>query len=187
MFRSVAYKALSKGIDLEDDAALADMLASTEISFEYESGDPYPTNVLLDGQDVTSAIRTFEIDNAVTPVCQQPSVRSALLEMQRAICQRGNYVVDGRDIGSVVFPNAEVKVYLDASVKARSLRRQAQNKQRGVGTTDLAEVKRDIERRDYEDMHRNFAPLVRASDAVLVDSTDLAFDEVVDEICRLAR
>lgn len=187
LFRSAAYKALECGVDLEDDIMLGEMLLDTTISFEYEDGNPYPSAVILDGADVTKVIRTYEIDNAVTPVCQQPTVRKILLDVERDLCHTGNFVVDGRDIGTVVFPDAEVKVYLDASPEERARRRVVQNAERGVGSTDLKDVLDDIKRRDHEDMNREFAPLSKAADANVIDSTEMTFDEVVDAICALAK
>lgn len=186
MFRSVALKALDEGIGLQDDATLGELTRNMDISFEYDYGDPYPRAVLVDGMDVTSAIRTFEIDNAVTPVCQQPSVREALLDLQRQIAYAGNYVIDGRDIGTVVFPDAEVKVYLDAAAEERARRRVEQNAMRGVGSTDFSTVLADIERRDWEDMNRQFAPLCQAPDAYYLDSTDMTMEEVIETICSMA-
>lgn len=186
MFRSVAWAALQNGIDLYDDDALGELARNLDISFDYVQGDPYPVAVYVDGYDATSAIRTFEIDNAVTPVCQQPSVRNALLDLQRHIGSYGNYVIDGRDIGTVVFPNAEVKVYLDAAAEERARRRVEQNAVRGVGSTDFGTVLADIQRRDYEDMNRQFAPLCQAADAFYLDSTNMTMDEVIDTIVSMA-
>lgn len=186
MFRSVAWAALQNGIDLYDDATLGELSRSIDIAFDYAPGDPYPIAVYVDGTDVTDAIRTFEIDNAVTPVCQQPSVRDALLDLQRFIGSTGNYVIDGRDIGTVVFPNAEVKVYLDAAPEERARRRVEQNAARGVGSTDFGAVLADIQRRDYEDMNRQYAPLCQAPDAYYLDSTDMTMDEVIDVIASMA-
>lgn len=186
MFRSIALKALENDIALDDDETLGEMTWNTSIEFEYSYGDPYPSAVLLDGEDVTNDIRTYEIDNAVTPVCQQPSVREALLELQRDICYAGDYVVDGRDIGTVVFPDAEVKIYLDAAPEERARRRVDQNAERGVGSTDFATVLADVNRRDWEDMNRQFAPLMCADDAYVLDSTDMTLEEVIEEICSMA-
>lgn len=187
MFRTIALKAIEEGVDLYDDYLLGELAQTTDIAFEYDYGDPYPRRIFMDGEDVTNDIRTFEIDNAVTPVCQQPSVRVELLEKQRDIASCGNYVIDGRDIGTVVFPNAEVKIYLDATSEERAARRVAQNRSRGVGSTNYSEVLQDIERRDYEDMHREYAPLMQAEDAIYIDSTDMTQDEVIELICDIAR
>lgn len=186
MFRCAALKALNLNIRFTDDAALKKMLSNTDISFKYGKDSPSPTNVILDGKDVTAEIRTYEIDNAVTPVCQQPSVRFFLLKQQRSICAKGNYILDGRDIGTVVFPNAEVKIYLDATPEERARRRMEQNKQSGVGLIDFHKVLTDINRRDYEDTNREFAPLVKAKDAIFIDSTNMTLDEVVNKICDIA-
>lgn len=163
---------------------MGELAHNLDIVFDYEPG-PYPSAVYVDGIDVTYLIRTFEIDNAVTPVCQHPSVRSELLDLQRYIGSQGNYVIDGRDIGTVVFPNAEVKIYLDAAPEERARRRVEQNAARGAGSTCYDEVLADIQRRDYEDMNRQFAPLCQAPDAYYLDSTDMTMDEVIDMIVSM--
>ena len=123
---------------------------------------------------------------SIGPFRLYPSVRAALLDQQRRIASEGDYVIEGRDIGTVVFPNAEVKIFLTASDEARARRRAAQNEARGIGSTDLAEVLVDICMRDEADESRAAAPLVQADDAVAVDSSDISVDEVIDRICALA-
>lgn len=185
MFRCIALKALSENIELTDNEALGNLAIDADIDFKYEDSSPYPSAVILNGRDVTNDIRTFEIDNAVTPVCQQPSVRNALLALQRELAKEGNFVIDGRDIGTVVFPNAEVKIYLDATAEERARRRVKQNEQRNVGSVDFDVVLADIQRRDFEDMNREFAPLKRADDAFYLDSTNMSIDDVLKTICNL--
>jgi len=136
---------------------------------------------------VTKAIRTREIDHAVSPVSAVPAVREALVAQQQRIGNAGDYVVEGRDIGTVVFPGAEVKVFLTASNEARAKRRVLQNEQRGVGSTDFDEVLADIVRRDELDSSRAASPLKPASDAVHIDSSDMTMQEVIDEVCALAK
>ena len=143
--------------------------------------------MLIDGVDVTSEIRTAQIDKAVSPVSAVPAVREALVEQQRRIGSEGNYVVEGRDIGTVVFPQAEVKIFLTASDEERARRRVLQNEQRGVGSTDFEEVLADIIRRDEDDSSRDASPLRPAEDSYLLDSTNLTIEQVVDEICAKAR
>lgn len=186
MFRAVAWQALEDGASLDDAEALGAIARTHPVSFTHEPGDPSPARVLMDGVDVTSAIRTARIDRSVSAVSAHPSVRAALLDQQRRIASEGDYVIEGRDIGTVVFPNADVKVFLTASDEARARRRAAQNEARGIGSTDLAEVLVDIRMRDEADESRAAAPLVQADDAVAVDSSDISVDEVIDRICALA-
>ena len=186
MYRSIAWQALQLGVSLEDEEALGQVARSYDIEFVHNPGDPAPAKVLIGGADVTRAIRTAEIDKAVSPTSAAPSVRAALLDQQRRIGNAGDYVVEGRDIGTVVFPDAAVKVFLTASDEERARRRVAQNAERGVGSTNYKEVLADLIRRDKADSTRAAAPLRAADDAVLIDSTALSFEEVLDRICRLA-
>jgi cytidylate kinase len=146
-----------------------------------------PRRVILDGVDVTSDIRTPQIDKAVSPVSATPSVREALVVQQQRIGAGGDYVVEGRDIGTVVFPNAEVKVFLTASNEERAHRRVRQNVDRGVGSIDYDEVLADIIRRDAVDSSREASPLKPADDAVILDSTGTYIEDVIDEICAMAK
>ena len=140
MYRSVAWWALNNGIALEDGAALSQIACEKQISFEVEPGDPAPKKVLIDGVDVTSAIRTGEIDRAVSTVSSVSDVRTALVEQQRRIGNAGDYVVEGRDIGTTVFPQAQVKVFMTASAEERARRRVKQNEERGIGDVDYQKV-----------------------------------------------
>lgn len=186
MYRSVAWQAVENGVALDDADALGEIARTYDIEFAHEPGNPKPIGVSMGGVDVTQAIRTMEIDRAVSPVSAEPQVREALVAQQQRIGNSGNYVVEGRDIGTVVFPDAEVKVFLTASDEARARRRVLQNEERGVGSTDFEEVLADIIRRDAADSSRAASPLVAAEDAVLVDSSDLTMNEVVDIICSMA-
>ena len=185
MYRSVAWQALQSSIGLDDADALGDVARTYDITFAHEAGNPKPIGVSIGGSDVTSAIRTAEIDRAVSPVSAVPAVREALVAQQQRIGRSGDYVVEGRDIGTVVFPDAEVKVFLTASDEARARRRVLQNEQRGVGSTDFDEVLADIVRRDAYDSSRETSPLVAAADAVVIDSSDMTMEEVIDAICAL--
>ena len=187
MYRSVAWKAIQDGVSLYDAAALGAIARTYDIEFSHEEGNPKPVGVAIGGADVTDAIRTREVDRAVSPVSAVPAVREALVAQQQRIGNAGDYVVEGRDIGTVVFPDAKVKVFLTATDEARARRRVLQNEQRGVGSTDFDEVLADIVRRDEIDSTRAASPLVAADDAVLVDSSDMTMEEVVDAICNLAR
>lgn len=186
MYRAVAWQAVQNGVSLDDDAALGEVARSYEITFGHEPGDPLPKTVFIGGVDVTSAIRTAEIDKAVSPTSAAPSVRAALLDQQRRIGATGDYVVEGRDIGTVVFPNAELKVFLTASDEERAHRRVRQNVDRGVGSIDYDEVLADLRRRDEADSTRAAAPLRAAEDAVVIDSTCDYIEAVIDRIANLA-
>ena len=187
MYRSIAWFALREGVELSDAESLGAIARAKEISFGLTPGDPLPSKVYIDGIDVTRDIRTARIDKAVSAVAAHPSVREALVMQQQRIGASGNYVVEGRDIGTAVFPHAEVKVFLTASDEQRALRRLRQNKRRGIGSTDYDEVLSDIKARDRFDSSRAASPLKPAEDAVLLDSSTLSIDEVVGSICDLAQ
>ena len=189
MFRAVAVLALDRGVSLDDAKALGDLANSCKIEFE-QTGDSKKgakNKVFVDGADVTDKIRTSEIDKAVTPVSATSAVREAMLGQQRRIGRAGNYVVEGRDIGTVVFPDAELKIFLTASPEERAHRRVRQNADRNVGSVNYEEVLADIIRRDEADLSRETAPLKQADDAILIDSTDHYIEDVINEICALAR
>ncbi len=187
MYRAVAWRALKDGVSFDDAAGLGRIARECPIEFGMMPGDPLPSTVSIDGADVTMAIRTAEIDKAVSPVSAEPAVRDALVGQQQRIGRTGNYVVEGRDIGTVVFPGAEVKVFLTASAEERAMRRVKQNAERGVGSTDYEAVLADIRRRDEYDSTRASSPLKAAEDAITIDSTDISIDDVIDQICDLAR
>lgn len=187
MYRAVAWRALEDGIALDDSEGCSRVAQAKEISFGHVEGDPVPRRVFIDGVEVTDEIRTARIDRSVSSVAAHPGVREALVDQQRRIGSAGDYVIEGRDIGSVVFPNAEVKVFLTASDEERARRRVEQNLQRGLGSTDYEEVLGDIVRRDERDSSRETSPLIAAEDAVVVDSTGRGVDEVIAAIVSLAR
>ncbi len=186
MYRAVAWQALQVGTALDDDAALGRIAREYAIEFGHVEGDPVPRQVSIGGVDVTDAIRTAEIDRAVSPTSAAPSVRDALVDQQRRIGRAGNYVVEGRDIGTVVFPEAEVKVFLTASDEERAHRRVRQNVDRGVGSIDYDEVLADLRRRDAADSSRATSPLRPADDALRLDSTGCYIEEVIEKICSAA-
>lgn len=183
MYRAVAWKALQGGTALDDAEALEAIAATCPIDFGRDEGTQ---TVAIGGVDVTAAIRTAEIDRAVSPVSACPKVREALVEQQRRIGRAGNYVVEGRDIGTVVFPDAEVKVFLTASPEERAHRRVRQNVDRGIGSIDYETVLADIIRRDDIDSNRAASPLKAAEDAVPMDSTGCYIEDVINHICSLA-
>lgn len=187
MFRAIAWKALECGIDLSDAQAVGKIAREYQIDFQCMEGEVLPSVVTIGGTDVSREIRTSRIDRSVSAVSAHVPVRSAMLEQQRRIGNAGNYVVEGRDIGTVVFPDAELKIFLTASAHERAIRRLAQNRERGVGSLDFDEVLVDIERRDELDSSRDTAPLRAADDAVQLDSTSQTIAQIVDSICDLAK
>lgn len=187
MFRAVAYMALLNNVDLSDEDALGKIAENEKINFELEEGNPAYKTISIGGREVTTDIRTDEVTKAVTPVCKHLKVRNALLNQQREIAKSGNYIVDGRDIGTVVFPDADLKIFLTASAEERAQRRVLQNEETGIGSTNYDEVLADINRRDKEDSNREVAPLCAAKDAVVIVSTDMDKQEVIDEIVKLVR
>lgn len=187
MYRAIAYKAQELGVDVNDGKALGELARTHDISFEHEGNDPIARRVFIDGQDITDQIRTAEIDKAVSPVSATPEVREALVEQQQRIGREGNYVVEGRDIATVVFPQAELKIFLTASPEERAHRRVRQNVDRGIGSIDYDEVLRDIIRRDEVDSQRDTSPLKPAEDSVMLDSTASYIEAVIQDIVDLAR
>ena len=187
MYRAVAWQAVSEGVDLDDDSALGKLAQTRLIEFKPAVEERFSQRVIIDGNDVTEAIRTTEIDKAVSPVSAAPSVREALVAQQRRIGKTGNYVVEGRDIGTVVFPDSELKIFLTASSEERAHRRLRQNVDRGIGSIDYQEVLDDIRRRDDYDSSRATSPLRPADDAVMFDSTNSYIEEVIEKICDMAR
>ena len=174
MYRATALALLRAGVGLEDEAALFKVLGSMRL-------EQLGTRIFLNDEDVSEAVRSHEITQFVTPVSADGRVREVLVEQQRSIGQRGGFVVDGRDIGTVVFPNAVLKIYLTASVEARAQRRFMEQEAKGDAMT-LDEVAADIQRRDHADSTRAVAPLRKADDAVELDSSNLTLDEVVAKI-----
>lgn len=187
MYRAIAWQALQNGVALDDEPALGEIARTYDIAFGHVEGDPVPRRVFIGDTEVTDAIRTAEIDRAVSPVSAAPAVREALLDQQRRIGNAGDYVVEGRDIGTVVFPEAEVKVFLTASDEERAHRRVRQNADRSIGSIDFDEVLADLRRRDEHDSSRATSPLKPADDAVRLDSTGRYIEDVIDEIVELAR
>lgn len=184
MYRAVALAALRQDMDLHDADALGALAETCVIDFGHVEGNPVPKQVFLNGEDVSAAIRTAEIDKAVTPVSATPSVRTAMVAQQQRIGSRGNYVVEGRDIGTVVFPDAEVKFFVTASAEERAHRRVRQNVDRGVGLVDYRAVLDDLNRRDLADSTRATSPLKPAEDAIMLDTTGMYIEEVIDRICQ---
>ena len=181
MYRSVTFAALKHHVKLDDDQALKELLKTIEIRFVPAEPEQ---RVFVNDEEVTQAIRTPEITNNVSLVSAQPSVRAELTKRQQEIAEAGGIVMDGRDIGTTVLPNAEVKIFLVASVHERAVRRFKENQTKGIDTP-LDVLEKEIEERDYKDSHREISPLTQAKDAVLVDTTSLTIDQVVDRILEI--
>lgn len=181
MYRAVAWLTLERGVDPDDAPVVSALAAAYPVSFEYAGDAVVHTAVFIDGHNVTEAVRLPEVDACVSAVARIPEVRTALVARQRALAAGVDSVVEGRDIGSVVFPDADVKVFLTASAEERARRRQIDLA--GAGhSVDTEEVRRRLERRDHLDSTRETSPAVKADDAELLDTTGLSVDEVVDVI-----
>ncbi|MGQ0732890.1 MAG: (d)CMP kinase [Acidobacteriota bacterium] len=178
MYRSVAWKALNEGIPLDDEAAVA---AIAERAVMDQAAGAF----VIDGHDVTEAIRTPAIDGASAAVARLPAVRRALVERQRAFGRTGGVVMEGRDIGTVVFPEADLKVYLDAAAEERARRRAHDPAHAGGRQASLAGVHTALQARDYSDATRAVAPLTCAPDAVYLDTTRMPIDEVVGHVMAI--
>lgn len=178
MYRAMAYYFLSHDIAAEDEAAIAAACPSVDVTITYENGEQ---QVLLNGENVNGVIRTEQVGNMASATSVYPVVREKLVELQRQLAAKSDVIMDGRDIGTCVLPNAQVKVYLTASSATRAKRRYDELTAKGVNC-DLAEIEKDIIDRDYRDMNRETSPLKQAEDAVLVDSSEMNIDEVVEAI-----
>ena len=178
MYRALALKVLRQGLDLADDARLARLVESTEIDLHEDNG---MLEVLLDGINVADEIRTPEVSQSASKVSALKIVRARMLDLQRGMGQRGSVVAEGRDIGTVVFPNAEVKIFLDASAEERARRRCAELRAAGRPAS-LSETLREMEERDKRDSERDLAPLRMADDALRIDSSNASADSVAAKV-----
>jgi cytidylate kinase len=183
MYRSVALRAKEKGIPPEDKLALRRLASSLHIAF-VTNGEQI--HVLCDGKDVSEAIRTPEITRLASTISKQKELREILVQMQREIGKEGGVILEGRDIGTVVFPDADVKFYLDAAGEERVRRRYHEMVQKGM-KVDFQDTREALMQRDHHDMHRKHSPLKKAEDAVFIDSTHRSVKEVVEEMVRIVR
>lgn len=181
MYRALAYYFLTQKIDPKDEAAINAAVEHADVTIAYVEGEQ---QVLLNEENVNAYLRTEEVGNTASITSVYPAVRSKLVALQQKLAQTTDVIMDGRDIGTCVLPNAQVKVYLTASVATRAKRRYDELLAKGE-TADLDQIAADIEDRDYRDMHRELSPLKQAEDAVLVDSSDLTIEEVVAVIEKL--
>jgi cytidylate kinase len=182
-YRAAALKVLEAGIDPHDEPAVVKLIGATDVQVTTGEGEP---RVLVDGDDVTARLRTPEVTLAAAQVSRLPEVRAKLIEMQRTFARGRGVVMEGRDIGTVVFPQAQLKVFLKADVEERARRRLKQDSHESRDAT-LERTAYEIGRRDQLDAERKISPLIPASDAVEIDSTDLLADQVVERILALAR
>ena len=175
MYRTIALGLLRKGTDCEDEAELEAALKEIKVEIAYENGEQ---QMLLNGENVTGEIRTEQVSRMASISSARPMVRAKLLEMQRSLAASADVLMDGRDIGTKILPDAQLKIYLTASIEARAKRRFLEQQAKGEECS-LEEIEKDIEDRDYRDMHRETAPLRQAEDAVLVDTSDMTIEETV--------
>ncbi len=183
MYRTMALACYRAGIQADEEEKVVARCGQVKVSLAYENDTQ---KVYLDGEDVSSEIRKEIIGNMTSAIAVYAPVRKILVRMQQEIAQKNNVVMDGRDIGTAVLPNANLKIYLTASVKTRARRRFDELMQKGQ-KCDLSEIEKDIEERDFRDMNREISPLVQAEDAILVDSSDMSISQVVDTIKSLVK
>lgn len=181
MYRSTAYKALQNHISLEDEEAVCKMLENTKIQLATDG------SIFLDGEDVSDKIRTNEISLAASLVSKLAKVRRMLVERQQEMAKEKGFIMDGRDIGTVVLKDAEVKIYMTATPMARAKRRYEQNIAKNIPTGSIEEIAREIAERDLQDMTRENSPLKKADDAIEIDTSDMSIEEVTERIYGLAK
>lgn len=181
MYRAMALYFLKNNVVPEDERAICEQCQNVTITIVYENGEQ---QVLLNGENVNRQIRTEEVGKLASTTSVYPAVRTKLVQLQQNLAEQADVIMDGRDIGTCVLPDAQVKIYLTASVKTRAKRRYDELKEKGV-SCDLREIEKDIAERDYRDMNREMSPLKQAEDAVLVDTSHMDIEEVVAEIRRI--
>ncbi len=183
MYRALAVYFIEKGIHAEETERIIDAAREAEVSIHYEDGTQ---QVYLNGDNITAKLRTEEVGNMASMTSPIPEVRERLLELQRSLAREKDVIMDGRDIGTNILPDADVKIYLTASVETRAKRRYKELTEKGMDCNYEA-IAKDIQDRDMRDMNRETAPLKQAEDAVLVDSSDMTIPEVVETIAKLCR
>ncbi len=183
MYRAMALFMLREGIDPQDGKAVSEKCREADITLGYERGIQV---VYLNGENVNAYLRTEKVGNMASFISSQPAVRKKLVELQQTLAAKNDCIMDGRDIGTCVLPKAQVKIYLTASSEVRAKRRFEELAAKGE-TCDLAKIKADIEERDWRDMHREHSPLRQAEDAVLVDTSDMTVDQVIEKITGMCR
>ncbi|MBQ7614121.1 MAG: (d)CMP kinase [Butyrivibrio sp.] len=181
MYRAMALYMIKNGVDPEDSAKISETCKDADITIKYEDGVQV---VYLNGENVNSLLRTEEVGNMASASSVNGDVRKKLVELQQKLAKTTDVVMDGRDIGTVVLPDANLKIYLTASSQVRAQRRYKELTEKNV-ECNLDDIEKDIIERDYRDMHREISPLKQADDAILVDSSDITIDEVVETILKL--
>lgn len=181
MYRAMALYMLKQGIDLKNEAAVAEACKEADVTIGYEDGVQV---VFLNGENVNPFIRTEEVGKTASVISAQPAVRAKLVSLQQKLAAQSDCIMDGRDIGTCVLPKADVKIYLTASSTVRAKRRFDELTAKGQ-ESDFEVIKKDIEDRDYRDMHRETSPLKQAEDAVLVDTSDMDIDQVIEKLLEL--
>lgn len=183
MYRAMALSCLRNGIDIRDEEAVVRQCEGITVSLNYENGEQ---QVILDGENVNAYIRTEEVSQTTSAISVYEGVREKLLTLQRQLGREQNVVMDGRDIGTNVLKDAQVKIYLTASVETRARRRYEELAAKGTACS-LEEIEKDIEQRDYRDMHREIAPLRQAEDAVYLDTSELSIQQVTEKIKEIIK
>lgn len=179
MYRAVAYQAKQLEISTDDEDSIVSMIDKMNLDMKPDG------SVFLNGQDISKEIRTNEMSMGASNVSKLQGCRKALVAMQQKICKDGGYILDGRDIGTVVLTDAPVKIYMIASAKARAKRRVDQNKEKGIEGQDYETILQEIEKRDYQDSHREHSPLKKADDAIEIDTSDMTIEETIEKVMAL--
>ncbi|MDE6607921.1 MAG: (d)CMP kinase [Lachnospiraceae bacterium] len=183
MYRAMALYLIKRGVAAEDKEKIEEVCQEADISIEYKNGEQV---VLLNGEDVNGLIRTEEVGNMASASSPNPKVRKKMVQIQKELAKKTDVVMDGRDIGTCVLPDADVKVYLTASVEVRAMRRYNEHQMKGE-PCELEKIKADIADRDHRDMTRENSPLKQAEDAVLIDSSEMTIEEVAEKILALCK
>ena len=183
MYRAIALFMLREGVDLSDRQAIIEKCPRADVTIRYEDGVQV---VFLNGENVNAFLRTEEVGETASVISPIPEVRKNMVALQKELAAHSDCIMDGRDIGTCVLPDARLKIYLTASSEVRAMRRYDELAAKGV-ESDFQKIKADIEERDYRDMHREISPLKKAEDAVIVDTSDMTVDEVIASILKLCR
>lgn len=185
MYRACALKAIRLGISCSDAVSVEKMMEDINIDFKGSDTNSIDRNIFLDGEDVSSLIRTPDVSKGASDISALSSVRIRMVELQRKMAEGYNVILDGRDIGTFVLPKADLKIFLTASADERARRRLDEMRAKGDMISDFEDVKRDIEYRDHNDSNRSLAPLRKAEDAVEIDTTRMSIEQVVEAVCKL--
>ena len=184
MYRAITFNFLSNGLDELEEEKIKELLSKTDFKVEYVDGVQY---VYVNDVEVSDKIRPAEVSKFTSWFAKSPAVRDFLIDTQRNLANTNNIIMDGRDIASVVLPNADVKIFLTASVEERARRRVLDFERQGIKNVDFEKVKEDIKARDWQDENRDIAPLIKVESATLIDTTSLTIDEVVEKMTELVK